>query len=543
MSRAWAARPAQRVRSTVRRRVRAAIVAVGAAGLILSASACAPLFGLLTPDPPLPEPGFESYGSQQITWGRCPTGGGDLQCARVYAPLDWSNADAVGGVTDRSSDIELALVKHPAESGESRGTIFVNPGGPGASGVDYVAANYEGAVSAELRAHFDVVGWDPRGVGSSSAVHCLDDDGLDEFLYGTGDPASDGATLEVGSDAWIRMSIDSSAEFGRACLDETGELLGHVDTGSTVRDLDMLREIVGDPKLNYIGYSYGTRIGALYADLFPERVGHLALDGAFDPSVSIVEATRVQSVGVEVALRDYAADCLTRSQCPLSQARTAEEGVAQIDRLLQKVERDPIRADDGRMLYDGTLFTAMVATLYSPSLWPHLDQIIAEVSAGNATHAFVLADYYNDRVDGVYETNLMEAFSAINCVDYPREEVDFDAIRAEAAETERVAPVAGRYQSYGETACADWPVPSVDVAHAVTGAGADPILVVGTTGDPATPIEWARSVARQLESGVLVTFEGEGHTAYGKSACVTDVVDAYFLRDEIPDAAAARCRS
>jgi len=463
-----------------------ALLAVGLAG-------CSPLLGVLgNPSPPAPSTDFADYGSQDIRWGGCGGGTGDLQCASVYAPLDWSAVD--DGEEDRSADIRLALVKHPAEGGAAVGTIFVNPGGPGASGVDFVSSSVETAIDPKLRREYDVIGWDPRGVGRSSAVHCLDDAGLDDFLYGSGDPEEDGAYLEFGSDAWIELGIETSAEFGSACLKETGELLGHVDTGSTVRDLDMLREIVGDERLNYLGYSYGTRIGALYADEFPERVGRLVLDGAFDPSVTIVEAARAQAKGIEVALHDYAAACLARSGCPFAGARSAEAGVERIDGLLKRVEAKPIRAEDGRMLYDSTLFTAIVATLYSPSLWPELDTILAQVSEGDAERAFALADHYNDRVKGVYQTNLMEAFTAINCVDYPREGAGFDEMRAEAAETIRMAPIAGRFQSYGEISCAKWPVPAVDVAHRVTGAGADPILVIGTTGDPATPIAWAESL-------------------------------------------------
>lgn len=525
-------------RTTVRAAVLAALLVLTTAAL----SACAPLLGLI-PDP-VPEPAtdFASYGEQEIAWGDCDFGS-ELECAWVYAPLDWAAVDGAreDGETgaQRDGDIRLRLVKHPAEGDERLGTLFVNPGGPGASGVDYITYSYANAVQPAVLAHYDVIGWDPRGVGQSSAVRCLDDSGLDDFLYGVGDPVEDGATLEFGSDAWIEVGVEATEEFGRACLDETGELLGHIDTGSTVRDLDMLRQLVGDERLNYLGYSYGTMIGALYADMFPDRVGRLVLDGAVDPTTSLVEAARAQATGIETALRDYIADCPSRETCPLT--GSVDQGFDRIDGLLKRYEQHPIRADDGRMLYDSTFFTAIVAALYSPELWGHLDRVLADAAAGEPDAAFALADYYNDRVDGVYQSNLIEAFLAINCLDYPREPLDFDAMRAEAAETIRLAPLAGRFQSFGEISCAKWPVPAVDVSHPVTGAGADPILVIGTTGDPATPFHWAESLAAQLESAALISFDGDGHTAYGKSACVNAIVDEYLLVGVVPQPSARAC--
>lgn len=488
-----------------------------------------------------PDADFTDYSAQRPKWSSC---GGGARCADVYAPLDWAEP---GG-----ERITLRLAKQPATGGDPIGTLFVNLGGPGVAGASAVRDYVDGLVGADVRERYDVIGWDPRGTGDSSAVYCLDDPGLDEFVYGTGDPEADGAYLEYGSDAWIEDGIAANEEFGAACAAETGPLLGHVDTLSTVRDLEMLRGIVGDAKLNYLGYSYGTRIGALYADTFPERSGRLVLDGAMDPAADLNELSRQQVEGIEGALRAYVADCLTRDGCPLGAAggktggapdeRAVDRGMARIAALLTEVERTPIRAKDGRMLYDTTLFTALIAPLYSEWRWPELDTLITEVSAGRADVAFRLADDYNDRIGGVYETNLLEAFTAINCLDFPRpERLDFEAMRADAAETSRLAPVTGKYQTFGDVTCAKWPVPAVDVIHPVRGAGADPLLIVGTTGDPATPYRWAESLAGQLESGVLVTYVGDGHTAYGKSVCINGIVDDYLLRGDVPAADAARC--
>lgn len=509
----------------MRRQGHAVAGAAAALVSVLLVSGCTPFpGGWFGGDPVIPPPNseFTEFSAQEPAWAPC---GDGAECADVYAPLDW--ADPSG------ERITLRLAKHAATGGDPIGTLFINTGGPGSATASDVRQYVDGLVSASVRERFDVIGWDPRGVGDSTAVTCLDDAGLDDFLYGTGDPQADGADLPYGSDAWIEAGIESTAEFGAACAAQTGALLGHVDTGSTVRDLDMLRAIVGDAKLHYLGYSYGTRIGALYADRFPERVGRIVLDGAMDPAADLAEIARAQGEGIEGALEAYVADCLTRNGCPLN--GTVAEGMRQIDELLAAVEAEPIRAEDGRMLYDSTLFTALIAPLYVEGRWPEIDELITDVRAGRAGVAFRLADAYNDRVGGSYRSNLMEAFIAINCVDTPRPDpLDFDVMRAQAAESERRAPVSGRYQSFGDLSCAGWPVPAVDVIGPVTAEGADPILVVGTTGDPATPYRWAVSLAEQLSSGVLLTFEGEGHTAYGSSDCVDHAINDYLITGAVP---------
>lgn len=498
---------------------RGLVAAVAASALLLTG--CAPLVGVLqelTAEVPGPASDFASFDAQQPRWVDCENG---MQCARVYAPLDWEQPDG-----DR---ITLALVRQPALSGDALGTIFVNPGGPGAPGVSYLRSNIDGAVSRDLQERFDIVGWDPRGTGESSAVRCLDAAGMDEFLFGQGEAAG----RERGSDAWLDAAEAESAAFGEACLGATGPLLAHVDTMSTVRDLDMLRAIVGDEQLNYLGYSYGTYIGARYADRYPERVGRMVLDGATDPSTSEADVVREQTRGFEASLRAYAADCLTREGCPLS--GSVDDAMRQIGALLDQVDRQPIAANDGRVLSTDTMLTAIITPLYAQVNWPYLDDLFAEVARGEAETAFFLADYYFDRVDGKYQTNLTEAFLAINCLDYPSERpLDRERLRAEAAELAAIAPTIGRYQGYGDVLCANWPVRGVETRDPVRAEGSEPILVVGTTGDPATPYRWAVALAEQLQNGVLVTYHGEGHTAYGEHPCVTAVIDAYFLTGEAP---------
>lgn len=463
-------------------------------------------------------PANGDFGAQQPNWTDC---GDGFVCADVHAPLDWA--------APQGDTILLRLVKHPATNESSLGTVFVNPGGPGASGATFVRDSLEHAVGKPLIQNYDIIGWDPRGVGSSSQVRCLTDREMDEYLFGDSDEL-DG--LERGSKQWIAKATESSQEFGQACLDKTGPLLGHVDTASTVQDLEMLRHISGDDQLNYLGYSYGTLIGAQYAEAYPTQVGRMVLDGVLDPAASNAEVVREQTRGFELALRSYAAACLNSKGCPLS--GSVDDAMGQIGDLLDAVDADPLTGSDGRTFSSATFLTAIITPLYSESSWGYLNQLFEDVAAGSADIGLALADSYYSRVGGKYVDNSTEAFIAINCLDYPNE-VDPERMRRDAAELEKVAPTIGRFQGYGDVGCAGWPYPGVDERAPVSAEGAAPILIIGTTGDPATPLRWAESLAQQLESGVLMRFDGEGHTAYGKNPCVNEAVDNYFLTGATPE--------
>lgn len=463
-------------------------------------------------------PGGTDFGAQKPDWTDC---GDGFSCADVNAPLDWAHPEG--------ETIALRLVKHPATNGKPIGTLFVNPGGPGASGASFVRDSLDFAVGAALKESFDVVGWDPRGVGASSSVHCLDAAAMDEYLFGP----SETEGYERGSEQWIAAAIDESRKFGAACAKNTGALLAHVDTMSTVHDLDMLREIVGDKQLNYLGYSYGTYIGARYADAYPDKVGRLVLDGVLDPATTEADVVREQTRGFELALRSYAASCLAQKNCPLH--GSVDEAMSQIGALLDAVDEKPLTGSDGRELSASTLLTAIITPLYSQSNWGYLDRLFSSVANGDADFALALADSYYGRANGTYTDNSTEAFSAINCLDYPNS-IDPVRMREEAAELEQVAPTIGRFQGYGDVGCAGWPYKGVDERSAVSAPGAAPILIVGTTGDPATPYRWAVSLSEQLESSVLVTYRGEGHTAYGNNDCVDRAVERYLISGTTPSA-------
>lgn len=465
-------------------------------------------------------PELQEFYDQVLRWSPC---GNGMQCTTARAPMDWQNP--------QDAEISLALVRQPA-SGARLGSLLVNPGGPGGSGYDFVLDSVDYATSDELQRRYDIVGFDPRGVGRSSAVSCYDDPAfLDEFNYGDGEIVDVGP---IGSDTWIAENERVGAEFAASCLEHTGELLGFVDTISAARDLDLLRAVLGDERLNYLGYSYGTFLGATYADLYPEKTGRLVLDGALDPATSDFDVTKTQAVGFESAFRAYLERCVPRDDCPFA-GSTVDEAMATTGALLTRLTTDPLPHTDGRLLWQGTMFTAIILPLYSESNWPYLDDLFTEVFAGETATAFFLADAYNGRAsDGTYLDNSTEAFISINCLDYVSETSN-EAMRAEAALLAEAAPVFGPVMSYGGSLCKAWPFPATRQRVAIAAEGSSDILVVGTTNDPATPYVWAVAMAEQLANGHLVTFQGEGHTAYTSGdACVVGVVDAYFIDGTVP---------
>jgi len=499
-----------------------ALIATGSA-LLLLLSGCFNL-GVLQPDNTTKPTGEDvpaalvPYYTQVLDWADCDNG---MECATAKAPMDWANPSP-------ETDIELAVVRHPA-TGTKQGSLFTNPGGPGASGFDFVYDSLDFAASADLQAAFDVVGWDPRGVGRSSAVKCYEAPELDAFIFGL-------PQAPRGTQAWIDEVTQSSIDFGKACLENTGELLQFIDTQSTVHDLDMLRAVVGDPKLNYLGYSYGSDIGSYYVENFPDKVGRLVVDGATDSSISVFEVGLVQTKGFQRALENYLKACPDLfDDCPFTGDLTTD--LATIRGLYDRYDASPLAAPDGRMMDAGVLDIAMSMALYSQDSWPFLNDLFSEAQDGVTDTAFFLADYYYSRdIDGTYADNSLEAFLAIYCVDYPVE-TDPTVLAEQEVLLEQASPTTYRPSPpIGDTTCINWPYqyqgPPI---AALTGKGAPPVLVVSTTGDPATPYEWGVALADQLESAVLITFNGEGHTAYGQgNECITSTVDQYLLKGVVP---------
>jgi len=456
------------------------------------------------------------YLGQEVQWSDC---GAGAECATVMAPLDWDNP----GVGE---DVNLAVSRHRA-TGQALGSLFVNPGGPGASGYEFVLDSVDFAVSEVLRESFDVIGWDPRGVNFSSPVSCAATDAeLDYFFFGE---------LEAQPDTpeWDAELLAESIRFGQECQANTGELLEFVDTLSTVRDLDLLRHLVGDEQLNYLGYSYGTLIGALYIDTFPEKVGRMVLDGPVDPGASQFDLVVNQHRGFEEALEAYLVECDLTNSCPF--AGSLEQRLRGVSDLYDELEQNPLRHADGRLIDDGMLRTAMVTTLYAQSSWPFLTRMFDELQEGVTDTAIFLVDFYYDREGGVYQNNSMEAFIAINCLDYPVES-DPAVLEAQADQLREAAPYTARPSGDGDLVCMNWPYPPKLNKGPVRGEGANPVVILGTTGDPATPYNWSVSLNEQLENSVLLTLVGEGHLAYDERVtCINDPVDTYFVTGDLPE--------
>ena len=456
------------------------------------------------------------YLGQEVQWSDC---GAGAECATVMAPLDWDNP----GVGE---DVSLAVSRHSA-TGQALGSLFVNPGGPGASGYEFVLDSVDFAVSEVLRESFDVIGWDPRGVNFSSPVSCAATDAeLDYFFFGE---------LEAQPDTpeWDAELLAESIRFGQECQANTGELLEFVDTLSTVRDLDLLRHLVGDEQLNYLGYSYGTLIGALYIDTFPEKVGRMVLDGPVDPGASQFDLVVNQHRGFEEALEAYLVECDLTNSCPF--AGSLEQRLRGVSDLYDELEQNPLRHADGRLIDDGMLRTAMVTTLYAQSSWPFLTRMFEELQEGVTDTAIFLVDFYYDREGGVYQNNSMEAFIAINCLDYPVES-DPAVLEAQADQLREAAPYTARPSGDGDLVCMNWPYPPKLNKGPVRGEGANPVVILGTTGDPATPYNWSVSLNEQLENSVLLTLVGEGHLAYDERVtCINDPVDTYFVTGDLPE--------
>ncbi|HEY0216947.1 MAG TPA: alpha/beta hydrolase [Cellulomonas sp.] len=469
--------------------------------------------------------GLDAIYAQELDWSACDGTDGatasddEIECATAVVPLDW--ADPAG------ETITLAVNRHRA-TGDAIGSLLTNPGGPGGSGLDtleYFATGF----GADVVAQYDLIGFDPRGVGSSTPVTCLDDQALEEYF------ATD---VDVTTDEGMAQARAMDAELAAACLESTGALLEHVDTASATKDMDVLRAVLGDDTLNYIGFSYGTRLGATYAALFPDKVGRLVLDGAIDPTLSAAEVTQGQAAGFESALRAYVTDCLAGTGCPLSGA--VDEGMAQIVATMDAIEQTSLPTSSGRELTGALAQTGIFQAMYSEQLWPYLTKGLVSAADGEGDMLLALADMYYERAaDGSY-SNMMVANVAINCADY-RGTTDLEEMRADAGRVLEVAPVLGAAFGYEGLACADWPVPMAGGLDDYTAAGAAPILVVGTTNDPATPYAWAEKLSQTLGSGVLLTREGEGHTGYVQgNTCIDDAVGAYLLDGTVP-AEGTRC--
>lgn len=467
------------------------------------------------PGSPSPEdPSLSEFYDQQVSWQPC---NGRFECTKLTVPLSYEDP---GGET-----IQLDVVRLPAAKPDERlGSLVINPGGPGGSGVDYARAA-RGVMTGDLINHYDVVGFDPRGVGKSDPIECLNDRQLDRFLNANPDPE---ATEDVAA------AVSVSKRLGPRCEKRSPELTPNIGTPYVVKDLDVLRSVLGDEHLNYLGKSYGTLIGAMYAEQFPTRVGRMVLDGAVDPALSNAQISKGQALGFEKALQRFAEWCAKKKDCPLGDDPQA--GIQKVIDFIAQVEQDPIPAEKGRPLTAAQALTGIVGSLYSAEGWEQLFYDLQNAFKGDGVGLQAQSDWLNDRrPDGSYASNSTEAMYAVNCIDRPDR---FDPAQTEqmAEDWSKEAPVFGPALAWGNLACYYWPVPAVDKPHEINAPGAAPIVVVGTEFDPATPYEWAVSLADQLDSGVLVSWlGGDGHTAYySGSKCIDRTVDDYLVEGTVP---------
>jgi pimeloyl-ACP methyl ester carboxylesterase len=457
-----------------------------------------------------PSPALAEFYSQKLAWSDCNDGD---RCARLTVPLDYHHP---GGRT-----ISLAVLEVPA-SGSSLGSLVVNPGGPGAPGTSYAASRHFGE---PLLDHFDVVGFDPRGTGASSPVDCLSDAQFSQYLASDPDPRT---PAEVATFKHWQHTLAAG------CSQRSGDLAAHVSTVESARDMDILRAALGESTLTYLGASYGTELGATYAQLFPQRVGRFVLDGAVDPTLSGRAMSLQQAAGFQDALDSYLSNCVTSSVgCFLG--RTVPAGEQTISALLDRLAEHPIPTSDGRELTSGDAYYGIAAALYDRSTWIVLSAGLRSALQGDGSLLMTLADAYADRnPDGTFRSNLLEAFYTISCLDNPSS-IPFAKVPSQFPAFEKASPVFGRTNAWGLTSCRGFTPRSDEKVPVIHAKGAAPIVVIGTTRDPATPFQWAVDLAHQLDSGVLVKRDGDGHTGYQTgNTCIDDVVESYLVSGKVP---------
>lgn len=463
--------------------------------------------------------GLSDFYTQSIEWRNC----GNADCTTFEVPLDYSDP--------QGARVTLSMTKIAA-TGEPIGSLFVNPGGPGGSAVEYAkAADY--IVTQPIREVYDVVGVDPRGVGLSEPIDCLTDPQTDAFIAGDSTPDTE---LEAS-----RLILDA-VMVGQACLSQDNPLIGHMSTPNVARDMDIARALVGDPVMNLLGKSYGTALGATYMQLFPQRVGRIVLDGVLPTYLDQLEVTQAQAEEFEVLLRYFVESCLGLEDCPLSGG--VDSGVRQIQEFLFELDSQPLVSSDERELTEGLAAYAILSYLYFPAsdfdqLRPALNQAMVE---RNPDALLKLLDLRISRApDGRYTDNSTDSFYAVACLDLPVS-ASVDDVREYVDQLAISAPTFGQALGWGVLTCKDWPYQ----APSTTDNFADdtpPVMIVVTENDPATPAQWGLDLASKLGNAEVVLWQGGyNHTGYYEgSDCVTETVDTYLLEGTINPGATTTC--
>ncbi|MGY4917026.1 alpha/beta hydrolase [Streptomyces sp. 900116325] len=471
--------------------------------------------------------------SQKLEWKPCPApsaaqgggtaptplpGGTAWQCSSMKVPLDYTKPDG--------DTIELALIRAKAINQSRRiGSLILNFGGPGASGV--ATLPQFGTTYDKLRTRYDLVSFDPRGVGRSEGVKCENDKQLDARFE---------SDLTPDDAAEVQAYVNEQKKYVAACKKNSGSELPYVGTTNAARDINLMHQVLGDEKLHYLGFSYGTELGGVYAHLFPKSVGRMVLDAVVDPTEDTEQASLGQAQGFQLALDNFAKDCVKRGAACKLPGSTGKEVELWIAELLQRLEKTPITGLGTRQLTQSQAITGIAASLYSRQTWPLLEEGLDEADGGNGALLLALADSLNGRADDGRYDNSTAANTAINCVD-SKQRFSVDETKAKLPAFQKASPIFGDYLGWGLLACTGWPAKGAWDTPDVSAPGAPPILVIGNTGDPATPYEGAKAMVDALGKGVGVelTYEGQGHGAYNTGdACVQKAVGDYLLDGKVP---------
>ena len=495
----------------------AGVVAVVVAGV----GGCSGDGSAKTPRSPGPK------GAGPLKWGECQApdaaqGSGqappkDWQCATLDVPLDYAKPEG--------ETIPIALIRARARDTDRRiGSLVFNFGGPGGSGISTLpgaAKEYEA-----LRSRYDLVSFDPRGVGGSAPVLCETDKQLDAYYAQDSTPSTPQQE---------KAFVDGIRKYQQACETRSGKVLPYVGTENAARDLDRIRRALGDEKLNYFGISYGTELGGVYAHLFPKNVGRAVFDAVVDPTKTSEQGALGQAKGFQLALGNFAQDCVNRGdECRL-QGSTPQEIETGIIALQKQLAAKPIPGIGGRMLTESAATNGIAQALYSQELWPLLEQGLDEAEGGQGQLLMALSDALNGRDQQGRYSNIGAANTAINCAD-SKERYTLEQTKAKLPGFRSASPVFGDFLGWALMGCTGWPVAG---AWQTPDSGSAPILVIGNTGDPATPYEGARRMVERLGPGVGVelTYKGQGHGAYNSGdTCVQQAVNAYLLDGKVPGA-------
>jgi pimeloyl-ACP methyl ester carboxylesterase len=452
--------------------------------------------------------GLARFYHQRISWSACHS---TYLCGRLRVPLDYRHP---GGTT-----ITLALQERPATDQATKvGALLVNPGGPGGSATDFLQQN---SWHAALLDNYDLVALNPRGTTGSDPVQCLTAAQTDAWVAQDQTPET---PAEVRAYArWNRL-------LGEGC---DKPIDAHVSTVEAARDMDVLRAALDQTKLDYLGFSYGTELGATYASLFPHQVGRFVLDGAVDSDLTPKQASLQQAAGFQTALTAYVSHCVDAGNCFLGS--TVQAGLDRIRTFLESVDAHPLPTSTSRKLYGGNAMYGLITPLYNRDYWTYLDQGLQQAFKGDGTTLLLLSDAYGSRgLNGRYTSNELQANYVINCLDDPSS-VPLSQVPALIPQFAKVSPTLGATWAWGATTCSGFKPRTDEKAPIIRAEGAAPIVVIGTTRDPATPYAWAVALAHQLASGVLISRDGDGHTGYGDgNSCVDDAVESYLVHGTVP---------